>query len=326
MAKQTEVGKTVAASLNAPTLFTIANDLSKMQITAAVAEADIGSVEAGQSVTFTVDAFPNRTFNGEVVQVRNAPKTTQNVVTYDTIINVDNRDLRLRPGMTANVSIVVARRDNTLRVPNAALRLRLPEGFPVVNPPAATSAATPSATPPAAPAADEAPVGRPRRAEGDSPRRQGGGGGAGGGGRRGGFALFGGGDFTDEQRAKLREIITEVGVDFRSGPPSPEQIAQIRKLMAERGLPVADGTARPGEPTVTTRTVYLLRGTGPGATLEAATVKVGISDGSASEIISGVNEGDTLVTAVILLDAADAATAGRPRQTNPFGGGPRRGF
>ncbi|MDQ5977809.1 MAG: HlyD family secretion protein, partial [Verrucomicrobiota bacterium] len=91
IAKQTEEGKTVAASLNAPVLFTIANDLAKMQITAAVAEADIGSVRDGQAVTFTVDAFPNRSFNGRVSQVRNAAKTVSNVVTYDTIIDVDNR-------------------------------------------------------------------------------------------------------------------------------------------------------------------------------------------------------------------------------------------
>ena len=86
---------------------------------------------SGQEVTFIVDAFPNRNFRGRVTQVRNSPKTTQNVVTYDTIIDVDNRDLRLRPGMTANVSIIVAKREGTLRLPNAALRLRVPDGFEV---------------------------------------------------------------------------------------------------------------------------------------------------------------------------------------------------
>src|SRR5439155_17299392 len=108
ISRSVDVGQTVAASLSAPTLFVIANDLTKMQIDANVAEADIGGVEEGQDVDFTVDAFPNRTFHGKVTQVRNAPITVQNVVTYDTVIGVSNADLKLRPGMTANVSIIVA--------------------------------------------------------------------------------------------------------------------------------------------------------------------------------------------------------------------------
>jgi HlyD family secretion protein len=124
ISRSVDVGQTVAASLSAPTLFVIANDLTKMQINAAVSEADIGGVEGGQDVDFTVDAFPSRKFHGRVVQVRNAPVTVQNVVTYDTIIAVDNADLKLKPGMTANVSIVIARRVDVLTVPNAALRFR----------------------------------------------------------------------------------------------------------------------------------------------------------------------------------------------------------
>jgi HlyD family secretion protein len=119
-----DVGQTVAASLSAPTLFVIANDLTKMQINASVAEADIGGVEVGQGVDFTVDAFPSQRFHGRVVQVRNSPVTVQNVVTYDTIIEVANPELKLKPGMTANVSIVVAGREDVLTVPNAALRFR----------------------------------------------------------------------------------------------------------------------------------------------------------------------------------------------------------
>jgi HlyD family secretion protein len=124
------VGQTVAASLSAPVIFTIANNLAKMQIDAAVAEADIGTVEVRQKVDFTVDAFPRRTFHGEVVQVRNAPTTVQNVVTYDTVIGVNNADLNLKPGMTANVSIVGAQRDNALKISNAALRFRPPDATP----------------------------------------------------------------------------------------------------------------------------------------------------------------------------------------------------
>ncbi|HEY3662922.1 MAG TPA: efflux RND transporter periplasmic adaptor subunit [Chthoniobacterales bacterium] len=130
ISRSVDVGQTVAASLSAPVIFTIANDLSKMQIDAAVAEADIGTVEVGQKVDFTVDAFPKRTFHGDVVQVRNAPTTVQNVVTYDTVIGVNNADLKLKPGMTANVSIVGAHRDNVLKISNAALRFRPPDATP----------------------------------------------------------------------------------------------------------------------------------------------------------------------------------------------------
>jgi HlyD family secretion protein len=127
ISRNVDVGQTVAASLNAPTLFVIANDLTKMQIDANVAEGDVGGVEEEQNVDFTVDAFPNRTFHGTVVQVRNSPITVQNVVTYDTVISVNNPDLKLKPGMTANVSIIVAERSDVLRIPNAALRFRPPE-------------------------------------------------------------------------------------------------------------------------------------------------------------------------------------------------------
>lgn len=127
ISRSVDVGQTVAASLNTPTLFVIANDLAKMQIDANVSEADIGGVEAGQDVNFTVDAFPTRTFRGKVTQVRNAATTVQNVVTYDAVIGVSNSDLKLKPGMTANVSIVVAHRENVITVPNAALRFRPPE-------------------------------------------------------------------------------------------------------------------------------------------------------------------------------------------------------
>ncbi len=124
ISRTVDVGQTVAASLQAPILFTIANDLRKMQIDANVAEADVGSVQVGQPVEFTVDAFPYRTFQGKVAQVRNAPLNVQNVVSYDAVISVDNSELKLKPGMTANVSVLVAQRTNTLKIPNSALRFR----------------------------------------------------------------------------------------------------------------------------------------------------------------------------------------------------------
>src|SRR5256886_2159806 len=127
ISRSVDVGQTVAASLQAPVIFQIANDLTKMQIDSNVAEADVGAVEVGQDVDFTVDAFPTRTFHGKVVQVRNAPITVQNVVTYDTVIGVSNPDLKLKPGMTANVSIIIAHKDNVLQLKNAALRYRPPD-------------------------------------------------------------------------------------------------------------------------------------------------------------------------------------------------------
>jgi len=124
ISRSVDVGQTVAATMNAPVLFTIANDLTKMQIDADVAEADIGQIRIDQAVDFTVDAFADRTFHGTVVQVRNAPKTVQNVVTYDVVISVKNDDLKLKPGMTANVSVTVAQRESALKISNAALRFR----------------------------------------------------------------------------------------------------------------------------------------------------------------------------------------------------------
>jgi len=130
ISRSVDVGQTVAASLQAPVIFQIANDLTKMQIDSNVAEADVGVVQVGQDVDFTVDAFPTQTFHGKVVQVRNAPITVQNVVTYDTVIGVSNPDLKLKPGMTANVSIIIARKDNVLQLKNAALRYRPADAGP----------------------------------------------------------------------------------------------------------------------------------------------------------------------------------------------------
>src|SRR5438128_3738705 len=130
ISRSVDVGQTVAASLQAPIIFAIANDLTKMQIDANVAEADVGVGKRDQNVDFTVDAFHMETFHGKVVQVRNAPIRVQNVDTYETVIGVSNPDLKLKPGMTANVSIVVAYRDDVLQVKNAALRYRPPDAMP----------------------------------------------------------------------------------------------------------------------------------------------------------------------------------------------------
>ncbi|HVN97974.1 MAG TPA: efflux RND transporter periplasmic adaptor subunit [Syntrophorhabdaceae bacterium] len=124
VSRAVDVGQTVAASFQTPTLFTIAQDLTKMQIDTNIDEADVGKIRVGQNVEFTVDAYPDNTFRGIVDQIRIAPITVQNVVTYDVVIKVDNNDLRLMPGMTANVSVIVASKDGILKIPNVALRYR----------------------------------------------------------------------------------------------------------------------------------------------------------------------------------------------------------
>jgi HlyD family secretion protein len=126
VARNVNVGQTVAASFQTPVLFLIAQDLTKMQVNTNVSESDIGIVHEGQRASFTVDAYLGRKFWGMVTQVRNAPQTVQNVVTYDVIVSVDNTDLALKPGMTASLAIISAQRDNVLKVPLAALRFHPP--------------------------------------------------------------------------------------------------------------------------------------------------------------------------------------------------------
>src|SRR5213593_1499291 len=218
ISRNVDVGQTVAASLQAPIIFQIANDLTKMQIDSNVAEADVGVLEVGQDVDFTVDAFPMRTFHGKVVQVRNAPITVQNVVTYDTVIGVSNPDLKLKPGMTANVSIIIAHKDNVLQIKNAALRYRPAE-----------------ATPGEVRARSPAPAGA-----------------------RGGAGR--------EQRTSERTSYV-----LSSGRPQPVQI------------------------------------------------KTGISDGVVTEVIEGLKEGDSVVTAEL---TSKSPAASPP--ANPFSGGARR--
>jgi HlyD family secretion protein len=278
--RQVDVGKTVAASFNAPVLFIIANDLANMQINAAISEADIGSLEAGMAVNFTVDAFPGRMFRGRVQQIRNSPKIEQNVVTYQTIIAVGNEDLRLKPGMTANVSIVIAQRENAVRVPNAALRARIPESL--LPPPPAPVAGTASPAP-------AAPV--------------------------------------PATREQMIALMREAGFTPGSGPPSPEVRERMAQLAKERGLelPAMGGgrrAERSGEaPAVTTRTVYKFGGTPEKPVLTAVSVKLGITDGSNTEVIEGLAEGDVLVASVIIPGASGTSPA--PGAASPFGS-PRR--
>jgi HlyD family secretion protein len=283
ISRAVDVGQTVAASLNAPTLYTIAADLARMQILANVAEADIGLIEPNQRAVFTVDAFPGRPFIGTVEQVRNSPRTVENVVTYDAVIAVRNEDLRLKPGMTANVQIVVAERTGVLRVPNSALRVRLAEG--TFNPPPAEAAAPGDATA-AGPRTAEAsatsvrPNGGAAGGEATGQRRRGGGPGGPGGGSGGGAA-------------------------FASGDIPPSLLRQFRDR----------NTAR------TVRTLYTLPANAPaGNKPDAIQIRTGITDGQFTEVLSGLSEGDLVVTGLVAA-ASSQQPQRAPQGGSPFGGG-----
>lgn len=271
MDRLAEVGKTVAASLNAPKLFSIAADLTKMQIEADVAEGDIGSVEVGQAVNFTVDTYPNRQFRGKVSQIRNSPVVVQNVVTYVTIIDVHNEDLKLKPGMTANVSIVTARKEDVLRIANSALRVRIPENL----------------------------LPAPKLAA-DSPK--------------------------PATREQVQQLMTEAGANPNSRRIAPEVRARLIQLAKERKLELPARLTRSSEDEnggIVTRTVYKLGGTPTNPKVVPVTIKTGITDGSATEIIEGLNEGDAIITSAYQ-PGATGATAGNASTPNPFGGGGRR--
>ncbi len=281
-----DIGNSVAASLNSPELFEIANDLTKMQIDASVAEADIGNIAEGQDVNFTVDAYPNRQFRGKVFQIRNAPETQQNVVIYDVMISVDNSDLKLKPGMTANASIIVARRTGTLQLANSALRFRMPEGLAPPPPPAPEAAAKPGegAAAPATPVKQLSP---------------------------------------DERRQAIRDIMQEAGY-VRGSPPTPEIIQKMKDLAKARGIELPDRLLNGGNQATASvsRIVYRLPpGNNHASKPEAVRVKIGITDGSNTEILSGLNEGDLIITG---LSQTVNPTSGAA--ASPFGGGRRGGF
>lgn len=293
ISRNVDVGQTVAASFNTPTLFLIANDLTRMQIDALVSEADIGGVTVGENVNFGVDAFPYRTFHGKVSQIRYGAITNQNVVNYDCIVSVSNNDLKLLPGMTANLSVIIAERKDALKIPNAALRFRPPEVIASeTNSPARPSSENPArGQGPAGPATP----GGPR--EGGKAGTQASGPSAGpnapsmpgqpGGGRTGrGQGEPGGGG-------------------PRGGPGA--------------GAPGA-APARPRPEKAGPRTVYILKeGNGKGPELAPVKIRTGITDGVNTEVLEGLNEGDQVVTGLL---ATSSGSGSRP--SNPFGGGFRR--
>ena len=304
-----EVGKTVAASLNAPTLFTIVNDLREMEINAYVSEADIGSIADDQAVNFTVDAYPDRTFRGKVTQIRNSPQREQSVIVYSTIVNVDNSDLKLKPGMTANVEIVTAAREGVVRVPNSALRVRVPDGVIVIE-----------------------------RDQPDQPRSAGG----------------AGGTESSDPRERLRALMREAGWDGE-GRPDVAILAKARALAEARGIELPQRTGGgggggggdeggdgdggrgfgggergqrqvPADNRPTVRTLYREVADAATPTLESFRVQLGITDGSTTEVISGLEVGDEIVTGLALSIGGSSSSANNPfaaQSRRGGGGGPR---
>jgi len=251
ISRNIDVGQTIAASLQAPTLFTIANDLTQMQVNANVDEADIGNISDQADVKFTVDAYPNDTFKGRISEIRLNPQTVQNVVTYSVIIGIDNPDLRLKPGMTANINITVDQRENVLRVSNAALRY--------------------------------APPGVQRE---ETQQHQ---------------------VFANEKPPNKAPAVQE-GLEPAAAPLAPGQkwnpAAKIKMVPPKRTM------QRPG-------VVYVLNAQ---QMPEARKIVLGITDGSATEVVSGdLKTGD----AVIIGDTTTAANVPPPNASfgGPFGGG-----
>jgi HlyD family secretion protein len=298
VSRQVDVGQTVAASLQAPVLFTIAQDLTKMQVETSVDEADIGRVHLDGPATFTVDAFPNESFVGRVVQIRKAAQVVQNVVTYTVVVAVDNPRGRLLPGMTANVRLVIAEKPSVLKIPNAALRFR--------------------------PAGVEAGDVTPRPAAG-GPRAGGAGDGRQAGGDNPGERLVRALGLSAEQQARLTPILEDSRRQSQALGTLGEQERQARAQEIReatrariREILTLDQRARydqmPAEGRgggATPGRVFVL---GLDGRPKAAAVLLGLSDGSATEVISGdLREGQEVIV----------GTAGGQNRPGAPGGGPR---
>jgi HlyD family secretion protein len=279
IARQVDAGQTVAAGMSAPELFIIAEDLTKMQVIANIDESDVGRIRRGQPVTFTVDAYAAEEFEGTVSQIRLEPVVVQNVVTYATVIDVPNNELKLKPGMTATVTLEIARSDNTLRVPNAALRFRpTPDMFAALNQPI--------------------PEILQRGGDGEGGRA----GGAGrdaagqrrGGGPGGGFANMSDADRT-AMRERMQNMTPEQRAEFfagrgggrggdrggdrgprRRGNQNSEAVATV-----DRGATTIDALFAPLEVTETTGRVWTL----DGGVLRPVEVRLGVTDGTATELL-----------------------------------------
>ncbi len=293
VSRTVDVGQTVAASLQAPTLFTIAQDLTQMQVDTNVDEADVGRIRVGLRATFTVDAFRGQTFSGEVMQVRKAPQTVQNVVTYNVVVSARNPEGRLLPGMTANVRLLVDQKDSVLKVPNAALRYR---------PPGEAAEAVPAA------------VGGPSGVQGTPPSTE-----------QIRDRLVKSLGLTPEQQKKLEPILQEARDKFRAlmmrNPTEGERRIEGQKIREasreqiraaltpdQRGKYDQQVAEQAGARAGSSGRIFLL---GPDGKPVAVTVQLGISDGSFTEIVAGeLKDGQDVIT----------GTGERPGTARPAGG------
>ncbi|MDR1989113.1 MAG: efflux RND transporter periplasmic adaptor subunit [Acidobacteriaceae bacterium] len=288
IARSVDVGQTVAASMQAPTLFILAADLTKMQVLANLDESDVGRIRPQQRVTFRVDAYPNEEFVGTVSQVRLQPTVVQNVVTYSTVINVPNDQLKLKPGMTANVKVELERSSDVLRVPNSALRFR----------PTTDVFAALGQTPP-----DQ------------GQQRPGGNAGNAGNGRRGNADASGNGGAPNGQGRPGRG-----GAPRDNAPAAAEANLNADAAPIAKGATTIDAMFGPLPRTETTGRVWVNNN----QQLDQIRLRLGITDGQLTEIIEGnVQPGQEVVT-----NASAGTASARPAPTNsPFpGGNPRGGF
>jgi HlyD family secretion protein len=291
--RNVDAGQTVAASLQAPVLFTIAQDLRDMQVEAAIDEADVGRLRVGMPAAFGVDAFPRRNFFGEIRQIRKSPQNVQNVVSYIVVISAANPDFALLPGMTANVRVTVDRRDSVLKVPNAALRFR---------PPGASDGAKPG------------PDGQPAQQNGGQGVQQ--------------FRqrLLEELKPDDAQKARLEEVFAESRQKFarvRDVAAEAERRKQMERIRAETNARIAE-LLKPEQKPAWDRLLAESGGRVPAVSgrvwrLEsgrpsAVEVSLGLSDGSSTEIVAGaLKEGEEVITGLAGADKKDAPGGGLPR-------------
>jgi HlyD family secretion protein len=300
-----ELGQTVAASLQAPTLFLIADDLRRMEIAANVDEADVGNVREGQRATFSVNAFPGRTFEGRVKQVRLGSQTIQNVVIYTAIISVENPLHELKPGMTANLRIETERRDDVVRVPNAALRWRPP--------------APPGDAAPASPVAVESLPGGPTQAAADGRRAM----------QEYVAAIRSELDLSGEQRSKLDALLAEQRRGAAGLAAEPDPATRRGKFIEmRRGLEASIAALlTPEQQTKFSAIVDRFAPSGGARQSQAGRVYVVGSDGKPQQIALRLGATDGGVTEVVagqLEPAREVIVGGGPRETPRVA--PRFGF
>lgn len=286
ISRAVDVGQTVAASLSAPTLFTIAQDLRQMQVDTSVTEGDVGKLKAGMAATFVVDAYPTKKFKGTIRQIRNAPVSVQNVVTYDAVIDVENPDLELKPGMTANVSVVHSERVDVLAVPNAALRFRPPASL------VGSASAAPSSS---------------------------WGGGGGRGGRRGAASAAAAETPVDPAASAMPVVNTgPLGSVSPLGSALPLPATSTTTAAPGDAPPPRQRGSRGGDAPATgvgtdRRSLWVMRGAKP----TQAQVRTGLTDGTVTEIVEGdVHEGDLVVIEAVTSDDAPLPASTKP-STSP---------